>query len=53
MSIRLTGNRIAQMIGPLAFGGLAEVIGIGGSLGVAGGVMFCGIIAVASWWRGR
>jgi MFS family permease len=53
MSVRLAGNRLGQMVGPLGFGALAEVVGIAGAFWAAGGAMLAGTIAVALWWRNR
>jgi hypothetical protein len=49
-ALRMTGLMTLQGLGPVAFGGLAEVIGVDATMAVAGGVT----VAMAVWpgWRG-
>jgi MFS family permease len=53
ISVRLMANRFAQVLGPLASGGLAEWIGIPAAIAAVGGLLAGGGLAVAEWWRRR
>lgn len=53
ISVRLAGNRTAQLIGPVLAGGIAEGFGIGIALAVVGFLLMGGSLVVALWWRGR
>ena len=53
MGIRLTGNRLAQVINPVCFGLVAESFGLSISF-IAGGVLlFLTGLPIALWWRGE
>jgi MFS family permease len=53
MGIRLTGNRLAQLINPVFFGTIAQGFGLAASF-VSGGIMLFGsTLPILFWWRGE
>jgi MFS family permease len=53
MGIRLTGNRMAQLINPIFFGLIAQTYGLGVSF-VSGGFLLLGAaLPILFWWRGE
>ena len=53
MGIRLTGNRLAQLVNPVFFGSIAEHFGLAVSF-VAGGILLFGSsLPILHWWRGE
>jgi MFS family permease len=53
MSIRLTGNRLAQLLNPIFFGVLAQSVGFSWSFVAGGVVLFLCALPILVWWRNR
>lgn len=51
MGMRVTSNRAAQVLQPLAFGGVAALLGMTAGFGVAGLVMAAGTALMTRWLR--
>ena len=53
MGIRLTGNRLAQLVNPIFFGLLAQSLGFSLSFIAGGLVLFLCALPIFIWWRKR
>jgi MFS family permease len=53
MGIRLTGNRLAQLVNPIFFGLLAQHLGFSLSFIAGGVVLFLCAVPILIWWRGK
>jgi MFS family permease len=53
MGIRLTGNRLAQLINPVFFGLIAQTYGLGVSFVSGGFLLFGSVLPIIFWWRGE
>jgi len=53
MGIRLTGNRLAQLINPLFFGIIAQVYSLGAAFISGGFLLFAAVLPILIWWRGE
>ena len=51
MGVRMTGNRLAQMSGPLLFGVVTQFFMISTAFWVAGLILFVVSIPVFFWWK--
>jgi MFS family permease len=52
MGVRMTGNRLAQMLSPLLFGAVTQFSGLSTAFWVAGLLLFVVSIPVFLWWKG-
>jgi MFS family permease len=53
MGIRLTGNRLAQLINPVFFGLIAQSSSLGVSFVSGGFMLFASAVPILLWWRGE
>ncbi len=51
MGVRLSGNRLAQLVNPLLFGLLIQRFGMGTAFWAGGVVALAGTLPILVWWR--
>ncbi|MDX9801319.1 MAG: MFS transporter [Spirochaetia bacterium] len=51
MGIRLTGNRLAQLINPLFFGVIAQAVNLGAAFISGGFLLLAAVIPILMWWK--